>query len=689
MANNITAENLIYFNGVNGSTGKYDVPPIPIDKFVEEMLKNPRLPEMLKENKPAAGFYKNFIGTPSYGLADGRDPEQIKQTGWGVIFAHDEDPAVIEALAPLLKLRREQAGNYYYEYVGSYKNGQEKRWGYFYADKTSETKEEFLTKRGAEPFGPADPKFAPYYLLIVGGPEKIPYKFQYQLDIQYAVGRIYFRSPQEYAQYAQNVVDAETKKLQLSRQAVFFGVENPGDGATNLSANHLIKPLLGQLQALSEEFEMDWKVKSLVKDKAYKKDLSALLNGNQTPSLLFTASHGLDFNPDDKRIFEHQGALLCQDWTGETNDFQNEQYYFSADDLETNANLLGLMAFNFACFSAGTPRQNNFLLSYDRDRPSELVSRPFVARLPQRLLLNGALAVIGHIERAWGVSIAYTENSLKDDRHLATYRSTMKRLMDGHPIGSALEYFNEKYGEYSAALTTRIEDRKLGLQDAPDDYELIDLWRGNNDARNFVIIGDPAARLPLADVGQAPAEERPVLTKIAVVSTQPSTSEPQLETAPPPVSPSFTSSDVPLPQGESYGLRETSQQLADSLKDASGKISSLLQSTFENMTTLQVLTYTSSDDLKKAYNLNTKEFSDEASLKAVTRIDFDGDISHIVPVREKTDAKDGKTQTKVEIDKELWTIHREMVNLAQENKVAFVKAMAEIAGTLIGITGGK
>jgi len=508
MSDNDREKDLFYFNGVNGTTGEYDLAPMTVEQFTKALLRQP-----LPADKHAAGFYQNFIETPDYGLADDRDPKKIDQAGWGVIFARDEDPAVIEALEPLLKLRREQAGDYYYAYVGS----KGKHRGYF----PGETKEEFLEGRGTEPFGPADPKYAPYYLLIVGDPEKIPFKFQCQLDIQYAVGRIHFRNPREYAQYAQNVVLAETggEKLRLPREAAFFGVEHHENDATFLSANHLVKPLAKQLKELSEELKLGWALHLLLKDDATKANLSSLLNGTQTPALLFTASHGVGFNPDDPRQEDHQGALLCQDWQGVGASQKLEDCYYCAKDVESNANLLGLMAFHFACYSGGTPRQNNFLIARDIKAPPQIARKDFAARLPHRLMLNGALAVVGHIERAWGVSIAYTSNSLKHDRHLATYRGTMRRLMDGHPVGSALEYFNEKYGEYSAALSNSVEARELELEDAPDDYELVRLWRANNDARNYIILGDPATRLPVADAREKPTEERPELSRLTVVTS--------------------------------------------------------------------------------------------------------------------------------------------------------------------------
>ena len=162
----------------------------------------------------------------------GVEPRDLGQTGWGVVFASDVSPEVREALQPLLDHRRAQAAR------------QRERRFQVYDLAPGESASAFLRRLESSP-GPADPDIVPYYLLIVGGPESIPFPFQYQLDVQYGVGRLWFAEPEDYARYAQRLIAAEmeTKHPTALREVVFFGPAHPGDEATRLSSEELVAPL--------------------------------------------------------------------------------------------------------------------------------------------------------------------------------------------------------------------------------------------------------------------------------------------------------------------------------------------------------------------------------------------------------------------------------------------------------------
>ena len=342
--------------------------------------------------------------------------------------------------------------------------------------------------------GPVDPAKFPYYVLLVASPEEIPYRMQYQLDVQYAVGRIHFDTVEEYARYAANVVDAETRPAPATRTVALWGVENPGDRATRASARHLVAPLADYLERGRAD---RWQVTRFLGEDATKARLAALLGGD-APSLLVTASHGIGFPAGDPRQRSDQGALVCQDWAGPGSGALTADQYFAGDDIAADADLGGLVGFHFACFGAGTPRYDDFSRKGDAPALVDIAPHAFVARLPQRMLgrARGALACIGHVDRAWASSFLQA-----DPRHpgavtaqLAVFESTLQRLIDGRCVGHAMDHFDLRYAELASDLATRIEDATK-YDVAVDDRELAQLWIYANDARDYAVIGDPAVRI--------------------------------------------------------------------------------------------------------------------------------------------------------------------------------------------------
>ncbi len=595
MPENEEPQELLTFNGLNGDSGEYDLPPmsgLELSKFI----RGESPPENLNELR----FRFQQATQKHLGVKEGVDPKKLDEAGWGVIFAHDADPAVKEALSNLLTHREKLAGEYFKVYEGPD--------GY----RPDETKSKFLARHGAGP-GPADPDKVPYYLLIVGSPEKIPYQFQTQLDVQYAVGRIHFEQAEDYANYARSVVETETKPLKLPRQIALFGVANPDDRATDLSASQLIDPLQASLTA----GQTDWTVNAFSRNNATKAKLARLLGGDQTPALLFSASHGMGFPLGSSRQLAHQGALVCQDWPGpqKWHGAIPQDFYFAGDDLDSEARLLGLIALFFACYGAGTPLLDQFAKQAFKES-APIAPHAFLAQLPAKMLSHpsgGALAVIGHVERAWGYSFLWPQAG----RQTEVFESTLRRLLDGHPVGSAVEYFNERYAELSTVLSDELEEIEFGKP--ADPYALSGLWTANNDARGYAVIGDPAVRLPVAEANEE-AADRPVI-------------EVQL-------------AGQPAPSGEAA---------VNFVADVVGKPfwSNLQPDAGADLKAISVATFIAAD----------MEDPEGAAPAAVTELTLDGDLDTVLSGGVAAD------------DEELLAFHQAMVHEAIEARLAYLELL--------------
>jgi DNA/RNA endonuclease G (NUC1) len=532
------------FNGIDATTGAYLTPALPPEDVVRLAQGVPLDPNHLAELR--ARHYRDTEKT--FAPVAGVEVKDLASAGWGVVFAHNTPPSIKDSLRVLLDHRKAQAArkkeHYYKEYAAdkAYRAGD-----------PNETKRTFLARNGAAAGMPADPDKVPYYLLLVGDPESIPYSFQYQLDVEYAVGRLWFEKGgkpdlEAFACYARSVVEAETGPVALPRRAAFFGVQNEDDGATNLSAVHLVQPLAGQL---GQQFQ-DWTIQTSLNEKCRKADLAALLNGPEVPALLFTASHGMGFPDGHPDQLEQQGALLCQDWPGPTIAAGRPipaDYFLAGDDVAGSAQLLGLIAFHFACYGAGTPRLDDFAHLRQLSRPGAIAPRAFVARLPQRLLghpRGGALAVVGHVERAWSCSF---HGGPTLGEQLQAFQSTLVQLLQGYPVGAAMEFFNQLYAALSAELSKELEDVKYGK--VADNWALSSMWTSNNDARSYLVLGDPAVRLPLA-TDNDPPRPRPVLP--AVVTPDPVTDP--APTRPAPATPPQTPEGTPMPDKTQERMRD-------------------------------------------------------------------------------------------------------------------------------------
>lgn len=471
---------------------------------------------------------KKVLGTTA-----GVDPSDVETARWAVVINALEDAALLKAIWPLVEQRMQQMGHAMPnvdfragETAGAWhqrhtNNGQltlkREHWGKappVLIYQPGDSADGWLQRYGLNqtPVSPA--RGVPFYLLLLGRPGPlheqdkayISLNFQYDLDFFWAVGRLCFNDATgqhrlaDYTTYAERLVAFErlgdaAGAARLRPEVAYLATRHRMDMATEQSADYLVQPLvawnsdpanLPQQRGIGHQL--------LMAEEANRSNFERLLSGGddgRPPAILFTACHGLGLPPSHKDLVMHQGSLVLADWSGFGN--VKREHWFAAEDLRNlsgGPKLEGSFVCFFACYGAGCPDHDDFVFEAGKPRP-RIAPFPLIAQLPQQMLLSGALGVVGHVERAWTYSFNTTSGAKGQSQG---FEDVLGRLLHGKPVGDATDPFDTIQGQRAMSLTEELFHMNFGRQ--VDPFDLATLWVARNDARNYICLGDPAARLP-------------------------------------------------------------------------------------------------------------------------------------------------------------------------------------------------
>src|ERR1035437_931514 len=479
-ASSASTPNLPYPLMVNALTGA-SAPAVPLENLSASDL--PGADRRIANSKNLATDYS----------VD--DPNDLTQAGWGILFASDADPAIQAQLQPLIDLRQKQVQDPNLFKVFSGNNG---------GVLPGQTADSWARQRGVSLTAPVDPYQGgvPYYLLIVGSPDRISFEFQALLKMQWAVGRLAFDNVEDYGRYAQAVVAYESASFRpvQRKNAAVWVTRNYGDLATAMLSGAVCQDFLSSTNQLGarSQFNLD----AFPNEKATKAQLTEILRGNLPggpPAVFFTGSHGCDYSgADAARQRQMQGSLVTQEWVPGTPASPANQ--FSADDIPADAKLQGTFGFLFACYSGGCPTTNSY--SFNKDgSPIAIAPAPMISRLPQGLLSHGTLALIAHVDMAF----PYAFQNVSGTPQMQAVRTPLELLMRGKRAGLADDSLSILWSSLSSQLSLALGPNAASpsggaAQNPSASGALAQMTIARDDARNYIVLGDPATKLRIADL---------------------------------------------------------------------------------------------------------------------------------------------------------------------------------------------
>ncbi len=403
------------------------------------------------------------------------DPDDLATAGWGIVIPAGLGPGIVDSLSPLTGLRRNQVGDMYR--VLHCRPGEDAKG--------------FLGRHGVR-LDVVDPRNGiPYYLLLVGSPDLISFDFQNTLSVYFAVGRIDFADVDQFANYAQSVLRAESRPARQSQKVTFFCADKVPDPSMQGAVEFLMQPAVET--ANRWPWRRNFRIELIEGTDATLSSLTNTLGSGNPPALLVTAASGIGFPAGHALQRTQQGSLLCSPSraASTTSIDPLALEWFSRLSVPSGADLSGMISIHLGSFSAGTPKIDS--LAVQITSQEQLLSlSPFIAPLPQQLLSNpggGALAVMGHVDRIGFLGAPETRwNYLRD-----WLKNLVGRLTKGERAGNAIGQTKSSWAAFSFNLAEVLMDATLG--GSVDDTRIVELWMKANFMRSFVLLGDPAVRL--------------------------------------------------------------------------------------------------------------------------------------------------------------------------------------------------
>jgi hypothetical protein len=452
------------------------------------------------------------------------DADDLGEQRWGVIAPEGpEGDRLLALIRPLIEARREaqDADVKIYRAPVGLSSAEAALWRKTNFDSGSETSADI-----------------PRYQLILGDLDGVSLGLQQSQSSDGFVGRLSFRDDRGYEAYVDKVLRWEKARAEAEGAVKLFTVHD-GTAATMIGYRALVKPGLDLLR------KEGYNAADLGdhNDPSPSQFLEATKSLN--PTILFSVSHGAGAprggwkSDQDQR--DRQGAMSF-----------GREGKITGSDIKEEPFLPGGVWFMLACYGAGTPNTSAYRHWLEKlkqvgqfggqaqavlaslpaaDRP------PFIAALPQAVLANpnGPLAVIGHIDLAWTYSFEERDTGKPVNRP-SKFMQPLRTAMRGARLGASYRELVRFLNGINFELN-ELQDEAVrkGQAEASDAARSGHLWMLRQDLSGYILLGDPAVRLPVSRKRKPAAASAPspaITTTTTKPEEKPATTGEPAEAAP-------------------------------------------------------------------------------------------------------------------------------------------------------------